>query len=254
MTTLENECDLHLIKYKSNFPLNCPAPSLVQRQDGSREENFKISSILSIYFYFIFPWESIWFFIFNKLKIPITQECCVQRLLAIGPQALEKKIIKLCQLLLLFCHYLPLKTDMSFRLYKLDHESLYLKHAMYQFGCNWLTGSGEQDKKVKSFQPQQQPQQGTTSTMTTNKFRLERPTWAFSSNKQKKGIVEDMQWTFILTRESVFSSMPYLDSSLFSFSWYCMVFIVVVWGWFVDFLILVLHCLSESTTVTDKVV
>ena len=51
-----------------------------------------------------------------------------------------------------------------------------------KFGWNWPSGSGEEDKNVKSLQRQQQQQR---QWWTTDKFWSEKFTWAFGSGELK---------------------------------------------------------------------
>ena len=83
--------------------------------------------------------------------IPFKQGCFVPKLFEIGPVVLEKKIFKVCQycVFLLFSYYLPLEKGVA--LYQANLNPLQTRISCAQFGWNWLSGSGEEDEKLKSL-------------------------------------------------------------------------------------------------------
>ena len=119
---------------------------------------------------------------------PIEKWCCpsfeetwipfIQRRFDI---VLEKTILIFSMLFSLFRYNLPLEKDRAFHLNAL-HSSM----PCAKYGQNWQSGSGEEDKNVKTLQTEWDGQTDGQTVIRADDRRSEKLTWAFSSGKVKR--------------------------------------------------------------------
>ena len=106
----------------------------------------------------------------NKLESPFSHECSVPSLDEIGPAVLEKKIFKFRQYVFAFFVIIsPWKR--AWPLIWTNLNSLYPKMICVKFGWNWLSGSGEEDKNVKSLQTKRRTDRRTDGRLTTSDLK-----------------------------------------------------------------------------------
>ena len=106
---------------------------------------------------------------FEQPWIPFTQGCFLPSLLEIGPVILEKKILNFRNFVIIP----PWKRAGPFIWTNLN--PLYPSMLCAKFGCNWPSGSGEEDENVKSLRQRRQQRRRRT----TDKFWSEL-TWVLS--------------------------------------------------------------------------
>ena len=157
----------HLKKLESPLTQECLVPRLVEI--GSVVLEKKIFQIPRYFHYFIIisPWKRVGPFIWNKFEFPSSKNDLCQVWLN-----LAKWYFKICPCIF----FLPLEKTGPSILTNLN--PLHSKMICAKFGWNWLCGSGEEDKNVKSLQQRWR--------RTTDKLWSEKLTWAFGSGELKK--------------------------------------------------------------------
>ena len=111
----------------------------------------------------------------NKLEFPSPKDALTQIWLKLAKQFWRRKFLNFVNVFLLNCNYLPLEKSVGLHLNKLEYPLP--KDTLWAIGWNWLRGSREEDKNVKSLQ---------TDRWTTDNKRSEKLTRAFSSGELKK--------------------------------------------------------------------
>ena len=135
---------------------------------GSGEEDFKILSMYFCYFVIISPWKRTGPFIWTNLG-PLYPRMLCDKFAWIGPVVLEKIFFEIRQCIFAISVVIsPWKKAGPFIWTNLN--PLHPRMLCAKFGWNWLSGSREEDKNVKSLWQHQQRRQQRRQRRTTDKF------------------------------------------------------------------------------------